>query len=173
MHTKRGNYFLVSLFIITFDQLTKFLIRLQFRESESISIIGDFFRLTFVKNPGAAFSFSFESAILNQIFFLVLPSVVVIVLICVILKTKDNNKYYLLSYSLILGGAVGNLIDRIFMGEVTDFLDFDFPDFLIHRWPTFNIADSSIVIAITIIFFYDIVIKNLNKKKLENNIAED
>jgi signal peptidase II len=69
------------------------------------------------------------------------------------------------SYSLIIGGAIGNLIDRLAFGSVTDFFDVDFPDFLMERWPVFNIADSSIVIAITILLIYTIFFESRRKRR--------
>jgi len=72
-----------------------------------------------------------------------------------------------IAYSLIIGGAIGNLIDRVWLGSVTDFLDFDFFtinikrwDFYMDRWPIFNIADSSIVVAIFLMFIYIIFFEN-------------
>ena len=83
----------------------------------------------------------------------------------VYLSAKSKNKLEIFSFALILGGAIGNLIDRIFMGSVTDFIWCDFPDVIMMRWPVFNIADSSIVIAIVLMIASTIFIKETHKEK--------
>ena len=128
----------------------------------SIEVIGNLFRLTHVQNTGAAFSLSFGSPLTNSIVFISISFIFLILLVYIM--NKSNSKTELLAYSLVIGGAVGNLLDRIILGSVTDFLDVDFPDFIMHRWPIFNIADSAIVIAITILLIYYVFFE---KKTLE------
>lgn len=152
--TKWNNliYLWISLGVIVFDQLTKYLIRSNLEYGEILRITRKLIWITNIKNTGAAFSFSFGSVGLNRIIFISVSILASIMLIYLIRKT--SSKMELISYSLILGGAVGNLIDRIVFGGVTDFIWCDFPDFIMRRWPVFNIADSSIVVAITIMIIY-------------------
>lgn len=84
---------------------------------------------------------------------------------------KSEHKLQTVSFSLIVAGAIGNLIDRIYLGSVTDFLDFDFPDFLMERWPIFNVADSAICVAIGLYIIYVLFYEKRITK--ENPIVED
>ncbi|HOD55003.1 MAG TPA: signal peptidase II [Candidatus Cloacimonadota bacterium] len=155
------KYLWISLTIIILDQITKLLVRIKMPDN-SIEVIGNLFRLTHVQNTGAAFSLSFGSPLTNRIVFISISFIFLILLVYIM--NKSNSKTELLAYSLVIGGAVGNLLDRIILGSVTDFLDVDFPDFIMHRWPIFNIADSAIVIAITILLIYYVFFE---KKTLE------
>jgi len=151
---KRSNflYLIISIVIITLDQITKYMIRANLEYGEILRITPKFIWITYVKNTGAAFSFSFGSVELNKVIFISVSIIASIMLVYLIKKT--TSKLELISYSLILGGAVGNLIDRIFIGGVTDFIWCDFPDFIMRRWPVFNVADSSIVVAITLMIIF-------------------
>jgi len=138
--------------VIVFDQATKCLVRINMQLHDSIPILGDLLRLTYVENDGAAFSISLPNPIYNRFFF-VSTAIIAIVMI-VYLLTKAVNRVQVWAFGLVLGGAIGNnLIDRLFFGKVTDFLDADFPDFIMQRWPIFNVADSAIVIAMGLILF--------------------
>lgn len=148
------SFFWLSLLIIVLDQLTKYLVRTHIKFHDIIYVTPKFFWLTNVRNTGAAFSFSFGSPDLNRVIFLIVSSVASVLLIYIILVSRQ--KIEAVAYSLILGGAIGNLVDRIIFGSVTDFLWCDFPDFIMERWPVFNLADSSIVIAITILIIYSL-----------------
>ncbi len=151
---KRNNliYLLISIGIIALDQITKYLIRANLEYGEIWHITPKFIWITYVRNTGAAFSFSFGSDGLNKMIFITVSIIATIILVYLIMKTKSRLE--LISYSLILGGAVGNLIDRIFIGSVTDFIWCDFPDVIMRRWPVFNVADSSIVVAITLMIIF-------------------
>lgn len=153
----------ISTLVILLDQLTKYLIRANLGYGETIYVTKKLFWLTYVRNTGAAFSFSFGDDALNKIVFIVVSSLASVFLLILIKKTKSKTE--LIAYTLILGGAMGNLIDRIFLGSVTDFLWCDFPDWIMHRWPVFNIADSSIVVAIVILVLYTLF---WEKKKVED-----
>lgn len=139
-------FYWVTLIVIVLDQISKFLVRNSLELGEIIKITPKLFWLTYVQNPGAAFSFSFGSPLLNRILFIAI-SFIAIGLIT-FLSVNSKSKLEVFSFALILGGAIGNLIDRILLGSVTDFLWCDFPDIIMRRWPVFNLADSSIVIAI-------------------------
>jgi len=134
------SVFLIVLAVIALDQMTKFLIIQHISPYESIRVL-PFFHIVHVQNTGAAFG-SFRG--LGSSFFIVI-SVAAILFVIYLLTKKAYNQFGL---SLVLGGAVGNLIDRVFYGKVVDFLDFFAGSF---HWPAFNVADSSLTIGITII----------------------
>jgi len=140
----------LSILIVLIDQTTKFFVRnfINFGSDNIIKITDKFFWLTHVQNTGAAFSISFGNLIFNKIFFITFTLVAIFIIIYVSKNSKSKIEQF--AFALILGGAIGNLIDRIIFGSVTDFIWWDFPDFIMERWPVFNIADSSIVIALTI-----------------------
>ena len=138
-------FYWVSLIVIILDQVSKFVVRSLIEPGHIIELTPKLIWLTSVQNTGAAFSFSFGNPLLNRILFIII-SIVAISFIAY-LSSKSKNKLEIFYFALILGGALGNLIDRIFIGSVTDFIWCDFPDIIMTRWPIFNIADSSIVIA--------------------------
>jgi signal peptidase II len=136
---------------------------------ESLSVLGDFFRLTYITNTGAAFSFSLGNDEINRLFFIVVS--IVAILVFLFLLIKERRLITRIAYALILGGAFGNLIDRILYGAVIDFFDFKFFSFIMERWPVFNIADSAIVIAIFLLLF-DLIVAPKDEKPgegTENN----
>jgi signal peptidase II len=109
---------------------------------ESIPVIEGYFNITYVKNPGAAFGFLSNASPQFRSLFLISVTVIAIVLILYFISKNTSKEVFLtFSLSLILGGAVGNLIDRIRFGAVTDFLDFYISSY---HWPAFNVADSAI-----------------------------
>ncbi len=164
------KYFLISLIIIVIDQISKYLVRLKLPLYESLEIFGDYFKLTHVENHGAAFSLSLGDY--SRWIFIALTLVLSLVFVFMIIKQSKFQKLY---YSFILGGALGNLIDRIIFGKVTDFLDSLYPRipsewnffYSFDRWPTFNVADSMIVIGMILFAFDAIVFENKRKKSLE------
>lgn len=130
--------------VIFFDRVTKIFFVDLLQYGESLPIIKNVFHFTLVYNTGIAFGF-FK----NQGFvFIIIPVIAVILLIFNIYYYRQTNEVlsrgYIVSFSLILGGAIGNLIDRIAYGYVIDFIDF-------RVWPVFNIADSAITIGAVII----------------------
>jgi signal peptidase II len=142
--------FLVAV-IVAFDQLTKFIVDRSMPLHHSIPIIEGFFSLTYVRNTGAAFGIFAGSAELFRRPFLILVSVVAIGFIVVMLKRlRDSEKWLVTALAFILGGAIGNLIDRVLYGEVIDFLDCFWGSY---HWPAFNVADSFITVGVTITLF--------------------
>tara|TARA_B100000519_G_scaffold139910_1_gene121223 strand:- start:11999 stop:12478 length:480 start_codon:yes stop_codon:yes gene_type:complete len=137
-----NSYFLIlTLFIISLDQISKYIVIQNLKLGESVPNSG-IFRFTHAQNTGTAFSL-FQ----NQTDILTIVSFVAIVLIIFIyLSIEKPSNYIYLSYGLLFGGAFGNLIDRIRLGYVTDFFDVGF-------WPIFNIADSAITIGIILMIF--------------------
>jgi len=140
---------------------------------ESISVLGNFFRLTYVLNPGGAFGTKLGS----NIFYTILSVLAIIVAVWFFFKSKKEEKLLHLAFSLVLGGALGNLLDRFRYGEVLDFLDFDFMNiqippikfgfidfsgFYLNRWPVFNIADSAVTIGMFLILWYVIIPRKIS-----------
>ena len=159
----RYRYFLISLTVIFLDQISKNIIRNTLEIGQVLKITNKFFWITNVQNTGAAFSLSLSNPVVNKFFFIIISILAIIFLIILIIKSRS--KIEKIVFALILGGASGNLIDRIILGSVTDFLWCDFPDVIMERWPVFNLADSSIVIAITILIFYTVF---FSKKSVED-----
>lgn len=151
---KKYVYLWITLLVIIIDQCSKLLVRNLLELGEIIKITPKILWITYVQNTGAAFSLSFGTASFNKIIFIILSLLAIILIFYFLFKA--NSKIEKISFALILGGAMGNLIDRIILGSVTDFIWCDFPDAIMTRWPVFNIADSSIVIAITIMVAYTI-----------------
>lgn len=125
---------IIVLTTLSLDQLTKFLISRNLYLNQSSPVIKGIFHLTLIHNRGAAFGI-----LRNQVPLFIFTSLFAIILIFLNLK-NSNKRLYNFSLSLILAGASGNLIDRLFLGYVIDFLDF-------RIWPVFNIADSAITIG--------------------------
>ncbi len=177
----------VSLFIVIIDQVTKLLVKgfsipfLHFNysgmyEGEKIPVIGNFFRITFIENPGMAFGF--DPGINFKLWISVFSLAASVGLVVYIYNVRNQRLNLRLALAFILGGAAGNLIDRmlygifygyapLFYGRVVDFFDVDFFDFSIFgrsydRWPIFNVADAAVTIGVLIlIIFY--------KKNVEDN----
>jgi len=139
-------WIVIILLITGLDQLTKYIVMRNINHGEMIPIIDRFFYLTHVTNKGAAWSI-----LQNKRYFLVvMPSIVSVVLFYFLFKADD--RLLKLSLSFILGGAIGNLIDRIFRnGGVTDFLDFHFGSY---SFPTFNVADIFITVGTILLAYY-------------------
>ena len=139
--------------IILSDQFTKGIIQSNFILGESLPVIDGFFNITYVQNPGAAWGMGSSFAgITRYIFLLYLPVCACFWLVHLI-WTERRTKSILacLSYSLILAGAIGNLIDRFSLGHVVDFLDFYLES---THFPAFNIADSSITIGACLMILF-------------------
>jgi signal peptidase II len=118
----------------------------------SIPVIDGFFSLTYIRNTGAAFGILAGSAAAFRLPFLLLFSLLAIVFMIMMLRRlPDSEKGVISALALILGGALGNLIDRGLYGEVIDFLDFYWGSY---HWPAFNVADSCITIGVAITIFY-------------------
>lgn len=192
----------LSLFIVIVDQITKLLVKgfsipfLNFNYEgmyygQSIPIINDFFRLTYIENPGMAFGFdpgeNFKLAIS------LLSLIASIGLVFYLYMIRDKSLSLRLSIAFILGGAIGNLIDRtlygvifgyapLFYGRVVDFFDFDFFNFTIFgisydRWPIFNIADAAVTIGVLILVIFYKKEEHSETEEIENltvnQIAEE
>ncbi len=128
--------------VFFFDQITKSYVHRTLYEFQSVEIIKDFFHITYVRNTGAAFGLLAGPAHpLRTTLFVVISGVAIGVILLIYRKIEDGDTLHALAFSFLLGGAVGNLVDRVLMGQVIDFLDFHWYD---HHWPAFNFADSAI-----------------------------
>ncbi|MBU0628473.1 MAG: signal peptidase II [Nanoarchaeota archaeon] len=135
--------FSISFLVILFDQLTKYIISHTFALSESITLIKNLLEITYIRNTGAGFGI-FRGANIILIFTSLIIIGIILFYFDKILKEKPSH----IPLALILGGAVGNLIDRLFLGHVIDFI-------YIRFWPAFNVADSCISIgAVWLIIYY-------------------
>jgi len=138
--------------IIVLDQLTKIIVDRTMPLHHSIPIVDGFFSLTYVRNTGAAFGIFAGSHEVFRLPFLVGVSILAIGFILVMLKRlRDDATGLVTALTFILGGAIGNLIDRVRHGEVIDFLDVYYSNY---HWPAFNLADSFITVGVTITLFY-------------------
>jgi len=144
MKNKYAWFSAIAASILFLDQLTKYLVVQRFRLHESVRVIPGFFDLTYVRNPGAAFGFlAGASGAWRSIFFITVSIVALAVILALVRQARG--RLPLIALSLIGGGAVGNLIDRVRFGEVVDFIDWYYRSF---HWPTFNIADSAISLGV-------------------------
>lgn len=137
-------YYLIALIVFLIDQGTKYLIATRLELGEQIPVIGDFFLITSHRNTGAAFGI-LEG---KRWFFIVITVIVVSGIVWYLNKSKDSRKLLPTALGLVLGGAVGNFLDRALTGEVVDFLQFNFGSY---TFPIFNVADSCIVIGVGLI----------------------
>ncbi|MES9988706.1 MAG: signal peptidase II [Candidatus Thiodiazotropha endolucinida] len=143
----------LSLLVILLDQSTKQLAESTLTLYESVSVL-PFFDLTLLYNKGAAFSFLSDQGGWQRWFFIVLAIVVCIVLVGWLWRLKRDELWIAVALSLIIGGAIGNVIDRILFGQVIDFLHFHYQQ---HYFPAFNVADSAITVGV-IIMLYDALV---------------
>ena len=142
--------------IIVADQVSKALIASLFRLGESL-VVNSFFDLVFVFNPGAAFSFLRDAGGWQRWFFLFL-ALIVSTWIIVMLRRHATETLMAFALALVLGGALGNVIDRIRLGAVVDFLSFHIADYY---WPAFNVADSAISIGVALLLWQQFRSKSL------------
>lgn len=165
--TIRVIYFLLAFILFLIDQGTKYLIAVNLKIGDQIPVIGDFFLITSHRNTGAAFGI-LEG---KRWFFVTITVIVVAGIIWYLNKVKSsNNKLLPTALSLVLGGAVGNFLDRAVAGEVVDFLQFNFGTY---TFPIFNVADSCIVIGVAMIVLDSILEMRREKRQLTENNHEE
>jgi signal peptidase II len=139
------------LIIVIVDQLTKIVVDQTLFLHQSIPVIDNFFSLTYIRNKGAAFGILANSAATFRLAVLIVFSLVAIgFVISLIRRLPESERWLTVSLAFILGGALGNLIDRVWYGEVIDFLDFYWSTF---HWPAFNVADSFITVGVVMALF--------------------
>lgn len=158
MTIKRNIYLLTlpALAVILLDQISKYIVLRSIALHESIPVISGFFSLVHTRNRGMAFGLMNRPGSDFSFYFLVAATLgAVILLLFWFTKLKDEERRLIFGLSLILGGAIGNLIDRLRIREVIDFLDFHIGTY---HWPAFNLADSAITVgtfwvAINLLFY--------------------
>lgn len=141
----RRYHLLIAFGIFLLDRFTKWLVMREIPLHDAINVIPGFFRIVHVQNQGAAFGLLSESPAEWKVSILILFSIVALVVVSALLW-KNSHVFTAtgLALALILGGALGNLWDRLLHGHVVDFLDFSIAGY---HWPSFNVADSAIVIG--------------------------
>lgn len=140
-------YYVIALAAFLIDQGTKYLVATRMEIQDQIPVIGNFFILTSHRNKGAAFGILQD----QQWFFIIVTVVVVIGIVWYLQRVKNaegSARILPLALSLVLGGALGNFIDRLRMGEVVDFFLFNFGSY---SFPIFNVADACIVVGVALI----------------------
>jgi len=143
--TMRKFHFLIALAVVFLDRAAKWVVAKNISLHDSVQVIPGFFRLTHVENRGAAFGLFAESPSEWKIAVLVLFSIVALVIVSALLWRNSHSMSATgVGLALILGGALGNLWDRLVSGRVVDFLLFYIGQY---QWPAFNVADSAIVIG--------------------------
>lgn len=186
----------LTFFVVIFDQVTKVIVKglsvpflgidlSGMRYGQSFNIIGEFVKFTFVENPGMAFGIDVgdTSKLLLSLFSIIASIGIFIYLF----KVKDQKLVLRIALALVLGGAIGNMIDRtfyglfygyapIFYGRVVDFINVDFFDFSIFgknydRWPIFNIADSAVTIGVVLLLIFQN--PNSNEKESKESVEDE
>jgi len=147
----------VSAIMVLADQISKTVVRNTMSLYESIPVISDFFHLTYVTNDGMAFGINFP---LGIYVFSAISIIFTGFLFWYLWSIKDDEIVVRTGVALILAGAIGNLIDRILLGEVVDFLDFMIGDF---HWYVFNLADSCVTVGLGFVLYDSLI---LNRKKV-------
>ncbi|KJS81437.1 MAG: hypothetical protein JM58_16715 [Peptococcaceae bacterium BICA1-8] len=135
-------FWITIVIVLIIDQGTKILVKTTMSLYESIALIPNIFHLTYIENPGAAFGL-----LANQrVFFIVITTIILLAVIYFYNQLKGQHLLLRIALGMVVGGALGNLVDRVRMGTVTDFFDF-------RIWPVFNIADSAIVLGMIYISY--------------------
>lgn len=153
--TRGSRYLLLALIASTvtiLDQATKYWITQSMRLHESIPVIPNLFSFTYIRNPGAAFGLlAGSSNAFRTVFFGVTSLLALALLITILVRLPDKDWIGRISIAGILGGAIGNLIDRLRFGEVIDFLDVYVESY---HWPAFNVADSAISVGVVCLIIH-------------------
>ena len=152
MRNKYIRLVVIGGIIVIIDQFTKFLIVKYLPLYDTVPVVSGLFNIIHIKNPGGAFGLLANlSPGMRTFIFLFISSLAVGLILYFYLKTPVSQTWLAAGFALIFGGAIGNLIDRIRFGVVTDFLDFYISKY---HWPAFNVADSAITVGIGIFIFH-------------------
>lgn len=171
----------VIVFSIVADQLTKLWALARFTNEtgapnhDILNVIGELVRFQLVFNKGAAFSSRPQDLMpfLSPTVFFILISIVACVVMFFFYRNIDKRDWMSrLGVVMILGGAVGNFIDRMRLKMVVDFIDCDLPDFIMTRFPTFNVADSFVTVGVAIIILSPVLLKKVHKQIKEEKEIE-
>lgn len=163
----------VIVFSIVSDQLTKLWALVRFTNDtgapnhDVINVIGEWIRFQLVFNKGAAFSSRPQDLmpfLPPWLFFLLISIVASVVLLWFYRSIDKRDWMSRLGVVMILGGAVGNFIDRMRLSMVVDFIDCDLPDFIMTRFPTFNVADSFVTVGVAVVILSPVILRKLHKQ---------
>jgi signal peptidase II len=154
---------IITIVGLVVDQVTKVYIDRTMQLFDSIPVFDSFFHITYVRNRGAAFSF-LSNASWRLPFFIGVSLVASVAILVAFRKLRDDQKLAQVSLAMIFSGAVGNLIDRVRLGEVIDFLDVHWYR---HHWPAFNVADSLICVGVFLLAV-DMLLEEKRLKIKEN-----
>lgn len=169
--SESGKYLLVAgvaLVIVVLDQITKLWVASAMQLHQSIEIFS-WFNLTYVRNPGAAFSlFADHSSAFRVPFFFGVAILAGGAIAFFVHQTPPSHKLVLMACGLVLGGAVGNLIDRVAYGEVIDFADAHWGDL---HWPAFNVADAGISVGVVLLLLRGVFVKDEAENEAERPAA--
>lgn len=162
-HVMRKYHFLIAISVVVLDRLAKLAVERKIPLHDGIQIIPGFFRLTHLENRGAAFGLFADSPSEWKVAILVLFSVIALVVVSALLwKNSHSLSTTGVGLALILGGAIGNLWDRLAAGHVTDFLLFYVGTY---QWPAFNVADSAIVVGAGLLVYEIVFTKSPSREK--------
>ena len=153
MFLKRKSTIIITtaLAVFVLDRLTKLAVQSKIGFEDTIPVIKGFFELTYVRNTGAAFGIMALARDSFRVPFLLASTAVAIgLLVYFVRKTRDDEYLLLVALAMILGGALGNLVDRLVYGYVVDFLYFHVNQYY---WPAFNVADSGITVGVALLGF--------------------
>lgn len=148
MLKKLAPWIAVAIVVIALDQLSKWIVQQSLTYGESI-VVTSFFDLVLVFNPGAAFSFLSSASGWQKYFFIAIALIASIFIVFLMLRHVEK-KVFCFGLALILGGAIGNLVDRFMLGAVVDFLHFHVAQYY---WPAFNLADSAITCGAAVLIW--------------------
>jgi len=164
-HAMRKFHFLIAALVVLLDRASKWLVADRITLHDSLPVLPGFFRLTHVENRGAAFGLFSDSPSEWKVAALILFSLIALVVVSALLwKNSHAMTVTGVGLALIMGGALGNLWDRLLDGHVVDFLDFSLAGY---HWPAFNVADSAIVVGAMLLVTEILFSKPAEEKKPE------
>lgn len=144
MKKKNISLYIITLVLLMLDQIIKYIVDKSLDLMQSIKVIENFFSITYVRNDGAAWSILSG----NRIFLIMITIVAMILIYVFFIKNKKLSRLENVTYGILYSGIIGNLLDRIFIGSVIDYLDFNIFGY---NFPVFNLADMCIVISVILL----------------------
>jgi signal peptidase II len=153
--------------VIVLDQLSKLWVVGNFSLYESLPVIPGFFSMTYLTNTGAAFGIlAGHPTWWRQVFFVSVALIALVAICFMYRRLRNDSLWYEVALAFIAGGAIGNLIDRVRLGSVIDFLDVYVGT---HHWPAFNVADSAITVGVAIFLVMNIFFEDMTEKKTKQD----
>ena len=157
----------LSTLVLAIDQGTKSYISRSMDLYSSVAVVDNFFSITFLRNRGAAFGL-FANSGFRLPFFILVALAALVCILYMLRKLSDQQKLTTVALSLIFSGALGNLVDRVRLGEVTDFIDVYWRG---RHWPAFNIADSAICVGVVLVLLGNKISEKVRESSKTMNIA--